>query len=149
MDVKAKVFNANVFFWKYITVLSLLFLSAFFFNPFFPTVILKLLKILSLSLFGVHCNWWWWWSRCCAGCLREVWVSTSLREQQSRSIKVFTFTLTLTFTFTWKSNKVRDDMKNMVRSCSCLRFGIGLIISLKVFMVGRDVQLKHIIVRTQ
>merc|ERR1711872_256111 len=47
MDVRAKVFNANVFFWKYITVLSLLFLS----------------------------------------CLREVWVSTSLREQQSRSIK--------------------------------------------------------------
>ena len=101
---------------------------------------------------GGHCNWWWL-LRCCAGCLREVWVSTSLREQQSRSIKVFTFTvtftLTFTFNFTWKSNRVRDDMKYMVRSCSCLRFGIGLIISLKVFMVGRDVQLKHIIVRTQ
>lgn len=117
-----------------------------FFNPFFSTVILKLLRTLSLSLCGIHCNWWWW-SRCCAGCLREVWVSTSLREQQSRSIKVFTFTLTLTFT--WKSNRVRDDMKNMVRSCSCLKFRIGVIISLKVFVVGRNVQLKHMIVRTQ
>jgi len=46
MDLKAKVFNVNVFFWKYIALLSLLFLN----------------------------------------CLREVWVSTSLREQQSRSI---------------------------------------------------------------
>merc|ERR1712181_66897 len=46
IDVKAKVFNVNVFFWKYVALLSLLFLN----------------------------------------CLREVWVSTSLREQQSRSI---------------------------------------------------------------
>ena len=52
--MKAKVFNANVFFWKYITVLSLLFLSDFFI--FYYSYLAVVEDIVIIIENGVHCN---------------------------------------------------------------------------------------------
>ena len=47
MDVKAKVFNVNVFFWKYVALLSLLFLSNIvIIIIFFIMIILKIIMTM-------------------------------------------------------------------------------------------------------
>ena len=140
MDVKAKVFNANVFFWKYITVLSLLFLSNFFswslFYYIYLTVVEDIVIIItwcSLQLMMIGTIFFRLPERGVGehklerateskyqGLHFHFYFFFHLRELQSRSIKVFTFTFT--FTLTWKSHRVEVSHAGQL----VWGFGIGM-----------------------